>query len=252
MNRHDEWRRDRQWRGRDHEHDRDDEQRSSRSSFYPGNPGFEENAALDVPPAMIIVSLIPRIPTVAIRGSSAGVAMNGTSAPPQRYGQREPYNPRDRYGSDEGRYGSGSRYSESQYGQQPGPDRERQYGERQYGQRQSEQGGRYDSDRGLGRSHRADFDRDPSRLESRFDRGSTYDQGPFADTTDSPRYFGAGNYGDGGASYSGGYDQRQGQRNYGSLYSNQSEQSGQQNAIARARRVTPVQTSGCVKTFPSA
>ncbi len=34
----------------------------------------------------------------------------------------------------------------------------------------------------------------------------------------SPRYYGTGNYADGGASYGGGYDDRQGQQRYGSLY----------------------------------
>ncbi len=42
-------------------------------------------------------------------------------------------------------------------------------------------------------------------------------KGPFADTSQSPGYFGSGNYGDGGASSTGGYDQRWRSRNPGRL-----------------------------------
>jgi hypothetical protein len=60
------------------------------------------------------------------------------------------------------------------------------------------------------------------RRRSRFDAyggGSEpeFGEGPFADTSEAPRYFGSGNYGDGGASYTGGYDQRERTRYPGSL-----------------------------------
>ena len=99
--------------------------------------------------------------------------------PPQRYGQREPYN------VSEGR----SRYSESQYGQHP-------YAQPQYG--------------------RGTYDR---ASESNRPRESFYgrDERPFADNNEAPGYFGTGNYGDGGASYGGGFDQRSRVRYPGSL-----------------------------------
>jgi osmotically-inducible protein OsmY len=104
--------------------------------------------------------------------------------PGERYGQREPYNARG--GSERARWSSGpqpqrddsSRYSESQYGYGPRRSQFDQYGD----------------------SYQAEFG-----------------EGPFADTSESPGYFGTGNYADGGASYTGGYDQRNRTRYPGSL-----------------------------------
>jgi len=100
---------------------------------------------------------------------------------PQSYGQREPYNARG--GSQRSRWGGpwneeSSRYSESQYG--------------------------------MGR-RRSRFDPYGGGHEPRFG------EGPFADTSESPRYFGSGDYAEGGARHSGGYDQRERARYPGSL-----------------------------------
>jgi osmotically-inducible protein OsmY len=101
------------------------------------------------------------------------------------YGQREPYNARDdsqrsRWAGRPGaaRNDDSSRYSESQYGM---------------GHRRS----RYD----------------PYASEAEPEFG----EGPFADTSESPGYFGSGNYGDGGTSFTGGFDQRSRTRYPGSL-----------------------------------
>jgi hypothetical protein len=103
----------------------------------------------------------------------------------QPYGQREPYNARGgsqraRWGGpwneEGGRYGEGSRYSESQYGTRQ--NRFEPYGD---------------------------------RYEPQFG------EGPFADTSEAPGYFGSGNYGDGGASSTGGFDERHRARYPGSL-----------------------------------
>jgi len=95
------------------------------------------------------------------------------------YGQREPYNASG--GSRRSRWGG------------PWNDESSRYSESQYGMRRT-------------------------RLEP---YGGDYEpqfgEGPFADTSESPRYFGSGNYGDGGSSYTGGFDQRSRSRNHGSL-----------------------------------
>jgi hypothetical protein len=99
----------------------------------------------------------------------------------QRYGQREPYNAggSDGRGRRDAPWGEqGSRYSESQYG---------------------------------GGGRRSRFDAYGSGNEPEFG------EGPFADTSESPSYFGSGYYGDGGTSYTGGYDQRSRSRYPGSL-----------------------------------
>ena len=100
---------------------------------------------------------------------SADSRDRGSSQP---YGQREPYNARG--GPRRSRWGGpwsddGSRYSESQYG--------------------------------MG-ARRSRFDAYGGGYEPEFG------EGPFADTSESPGYFGTGNYADGGSSYTGGFDQR--------------------------------------------
>jgi len=158
--------------------------------------------------------------------------------PPERYGQREPYNARgpsgygprggnEGYGGGEGR----SRYSESQYGIGRG-------GRESYGRPDDQFGGqsgdswRRPQGTGYGRPY-ADPARDAARSDwSSPDRWSDTGSGtrepslgnrggfgdrPFADNTESPGYFGTGNYGDGGASYGGGFDQRNRTRYPGSL-----------------------------------
>lgn len=97
----------------------------------------------------------------------------------QRYGQREPYNTRG---------GSGR----APWGRQRN-DEDSRYSESQYGMR------------------RGRFEPYGDRYEAQFG------EGPFADTSEAPGYFGSGNYGDGGASYTGGFDQRSRTRNRGSL-----------------------------------
>jgi len=111
------------------------------------------------------------------RGSESG---SGERWSEQRYGQREPYNARG--GSERSRYGGPSNSDDSS-----------RYSESQYGTR------------------RAQFDPYGEQAEPEFG------EGPFADTSQSPGYFGSGNYGDGGASSTGGYDQRWRSRNPGSL-----------------------------------
>ncbi len=99
----------------------------------------------------------------------------------QPYGQREPYNARG--GSRRSRWGGpwndgGSRYSESQYG--------------------------------MGRQ-RSRFDAYGGGSEPQFG------EGPFADTSESPGYFGSGNYAEGGAHFTGGFEQRSRHPDHGSL-----------------------------------
>ncbi len=102
----------------------------------------------------------------------------------QPYGQREPYNARGNWGSGRGPWGGGpsrddnSRYSESQYG--------------------------------VGR-RRNRFDAYGAGAEPEFG------EGPFADRSEAPGYFGSGNYADGGAAPTGGFDQRTRERYPGSL-----------------------------------
>jgi len=114
-------------------------------------------------------------------GRESGRDWGGDWRSSQGYGQREPYNTRG--GSQRSRWGGpgneeGSRYSESQYG--------------------------------MGR-RRSRFDPYAGGSEPEFG------EGPFADTSEAPRYFGSGNYADGGSSYTGGYDQRERTRYPGSL-----------------------------------
>jgi osmotically-inducible protein OsmY len=102
------------------------------------------------------------------------------------YGQREPYNARagsQRYGSHRSGWGptrndDNSRYSESQYGMA---------------------------------RRRSRFDPYGSEAEPEFG------EGPFADTSESPGYFGSGYYADGGTNFTGGFDQRSRSRYPGSL-----------------------------------
>jgi osmotically-inducible protein OsmY len=240
MSRYDEWRKEREWRGRDRG-GRDEQHR--RESFYPGNHGFEENAdsgrtAGDDDRQPYSQDPYGRYPGQQRPGGGRAEWQSSPSrgasqgyGPPQGFGQREPYN-------EQGSVRGGSRYSESQYS-------ENQYSGNQYG---SGRGGRqqyadyYGSDpHGSNQSRENDYGRyaeraqrryersaseslPPSRFDrsrfdqTRFDRGSGSGDGPFADTSQSPRFFGTGYYGDGGASYTGGFDERQGQRDYGVLY----------------------------------
>jgi len=132
--------------------------------------------------------------------------------PSQRYGQRGPYNAREAY---ESRGGEGrSRYSESQYGMDRGRESQRD----QYGRFEDDRyRGGYEPSSGGWRSRGSWGDTGSGTREPGFgDRGSFGDR-PFADTTESPGYFGSGNYGDGGSSYGGGFDQRSRARYPGSL-----------------------------------
>jgi hypothetical protein len=133
------------------------------------------------------------------------------------YGQREPYDA-SRFGGNE------SRYSESQYGQRrPWRDPEgRDFGGggfRARGDDYSWRGREYSGGAGQsgggseysGSRYGAPPDFDYERGERGEPESGT---GPFADTSESPRYFGAGNYSEGGAHYTGGYDQRGNQAAY--------------------------------------
>ena len=115
------------------------------------------------------------------------------------YGQREPYNARG--GSSRSRWGGpwnddSSRYSESQYG---------------VGKRRT----RFDA---YGGGYEPEFG-----------------EGPFADTSEAPGYFGTGHYGEGGAHYTGGFDQRSRPRNHGSLAEDPFSTSGQPHEQRRYR-----------------
>jgi len=149
----------------------------------------------------------------------------------QPYGQREPNNTSSRsgYGSDDysrsrsggpseygsrsgNRYGGGgSRYSESQYGQRrPWRDAQgRDYGGGGFRSRsdrsQDEQRGRgtgsFGEDYREGEYGSGDFGFEQGR------RGEP-SFGSSDERYESPRYFGAGNYGEGGTHYTGGYEPR--------------------------------------------
>ncbi len=180
---------------RDRDRDRDEwrsgergppeEERESRDSFYPGNYGFQEGdytGRTGGDPERQPYSQNPygRYPGQERQSGE------WRERPSPRYGQREPYNM-----STSGRGGSGSRYSESQYGQQ--------------GQGRSDPYGQYGSQYGSNRGGRGEYGE------------RSFNEGPFADTSEPPGYFGTGNYADGGASYGGGFDQRSRSRNYGSF-----------------------------------
>lgn len=131
------------------------------------------------------------------RGSESG----GGDRWSQRYGQREPYNARggfqERSRSRAPWSNEGSRYPEGN---------------------RSDEGSRYSESQYGGGGRRASFDP--------YDEPE-FGEGPFADTSEPPGYFGTGYYGDGGASYTGGYDQRYRSRNYGSLNEDTFRSSGQ-------------------------
>jgi hypothetical protein len=172
----DEWRRGE--RGR-REFGPYDEERAPRDSFYPGNYGFQEGGysgrtAGDPEHQPYSQNPYGRYPG---QDRPSGEWRERSSP---RYGQREPYD-YNRWDSERPRSSGGSRYSESQYGQQRPADR--------YGS--SREHGEY--------------------------RERAFDERPFPDTTEPPGYFGTGNYADGGASYGGGFDQRPRSRNYGSF-----------------------------------
>lgn len=145
-----------------------------------------------------------------------------------RFGQREPYNTpgdysrsgsyRSEYENDYRRYGGdeGSRYSESQYSSEQG-QREPiggfgpggagfgyEAGQREWPSRRGSQDWSGRSRYGVG-------------VETRYGEERGFGEGPFADRTEQPGYFGTGYYGDGGAAPTGGFDQRTRRRNYGSL-----------------------------------
>lgn len=131
--------------------------------------------------------------------------------PPQRYGQREPYNA-------EGR----SRYSESQYGIGRGRDaheRDRLERDRYGGQHEGTRYGRgnYESSSSGWRSPASWGATGSGSRESGYGDRGAFGEGPFADTSESPGYFGSGYYGDGGSGYGGGFDQRSRTRYPGSL-----------------------------------
>jgi hypothetical protein len=164
----------------------------------------------------------------------------------QPYGQREPYNTSSRTGYGSGAYGSddytrsrwsgrsdsgygsgsrfgggsggsrGSRYSESQYGQRrPWRDPQgRDYGgevrsrsERSQGEERGRGTGSFGEDYREGNYGSGDFGFEQGR------RGEPSFGSSWNERYESPRYFGAGNYGEGGSHYTGGYEPR-GDRSY--------------------------------------
>lgn len=147
----------------------------------------------------------------------------------QPYGQREPYNVRGSGREEFGRtrwgaptdYGSrgASRYSESQYGQRR-PPRDpygRDFGGGGYRARGDNEGGRdtgsFGEDYREGQYGSGDFGFDQgARGEPSFGSSSR-------ERYDSPRYFGSGNYGEGGSHYTGGWDPRGERSSYSSTSS---------------------------------
>jgi hypothetical protein len=180
MNRYDE-RPPRFWR---HERDRDEGFRESeysgRTAGESGHQPFSENPYGYYPGSGPRPG--PGRPRPERSGWSGNSESRSSGARSQPYGQREPYNTpgnarRSRWGG--GPWNDdGSRYSESQYGT----------------------GGR-----------RSRFDAYGGGSEPQFG------EGPFADTSESPGYFGSGNYAEGGAHFTGGFEQRSRERNHGSL-----------------------------------
>ena len=127
-------------------------------------------------------------------------ATGSSEEPVERYGQREPYNTsgpgydearrpdefgRNRWGgpTDYG-YRGESRYSESQYGEhRQARDALRSAPRSRYGS----------GDFGFEHGQRGE---------------PQFGEGPFGDSSESPRFFGSGNYGEGGAHFTGGYEPR--------------------------------------------
>lgn len=129
-------------------------------------------------------------------GRGSGPEPGGSERGSQRYGQRDPSRDSERWGQP---YGQREPYNaqggfERSRGGSPVRDESSRYSESQYGTRS-----------------RASFDSYGDRYEPEFG------EGPFADTSEAPGYFGTGNYSDGGAGSTGGYDQRSRSRNPGSL-----------------------------------
>jgi hypothetical protein len=217
MNRYD----DRFSRGRRSEYERDDwrdrerqGREPTRESFHPGNYGFEEGEDTGRTAGGPEQQPFSRNPYGYYPGQNRAREEwrdrdrdrdddrgSRERYGSQRFGQREPYNTRGEYSrggpfrserdDDSRRYGTGgSRYSESQYSSSP--------------RRGREEGGEYARRYGSGGETRYGFERG-------------FGEGPFADTTEPPGYFGTGYYGDGGAGPGGGFDQRTRPRNYGSL-----------------------------------
>jgi hypothetical protein len=191
-----EWRSE-AWRGGE---------RPQRESFHAGNHGFQEGEDSGRTPAGPDRQPHSQNPYGYYPGQDRqGREWRERGSWPQRYGQREPYNTRG--------YG-GSRYSESQYGtRRGGPD---EYGG-SFGR--GGHGAGYESSSGGWRqpgSGRGNYGYGAG-VDSRFGDPGAFGEGPFADTSESPGYFGSGNYGDGGASFTGGFDQRSRTRYPGSL-----------------------------------
>src|SRR5688572_13541311 len=227
----------------------------TRESFYPGNYGFEEGEYSGRTAGGADEQPFSRNPYGYYPGQSRGPGPSGGPGQrsgrgwsagqdrsreewgdrhrnsgerygSQRFGQREPYNAggessRSGPWRSEGRYGDddysrsgagGSRYSESQY-------------ETEYGSGRGDVGGRYGSDyqpsrgdwRRRGESREYGRERYGMGPGARHGEERRFGEGPFEDMTESPGYFGTGYYGDGGASPTGGFDQRTRRRNYGAL-----------------------------------
>jgi hypothetical protein len=234
MNRYD----DRISRGRRSEYGRDEwrergrpRHESARESFHPGNYGFEEgeySARTAGDPDRQPYSRSPygyypgqdrRDDEWRGRGERGHDENEwrergrGSQFGSQRFDEREPYSPRGDYSragplrseewredDDPERYGGGSRYSESAYGLRHESSRHEPW-----------RGEWRESDEGRGRARYGSDER------SRTLRTRRIGEGPFADPSEPPGYFGMGYYGDGGAAPTGGFDQRTRQRNYGSL-----------------------------------
>jgi len=204
--------------------------RDPRDSFYPGNHGFREGeypGRMAGDPNTQPYSENPedydRDQTGLGRGGQDDYGSREFRESREPYGQREPYGASGSGGGTYGASGYGpyrgegqrpfregggrprwdeSRYSESQYGLRRGEERDYGGG---YGRAGFGRG--YDAERGQWRRSGAGggFGRGPGY---RGGYGGGLGSGPFSDTREEPRFFGTGYYGDGGAGFGGGYDER--------------------------------------------
>lgn len=147
------------------------------------------------------------------------------------YGQREPYNTaRSRWGEPDPQYGppSGSRYSESQYGQRRAPrdpwGRDlgsgglRARGNDDWARSSDDSWRRSGADRGRGTGSLDDDYREGQygSGDFGFERGRrgepSFGESPGERYESSQRYFGSGTYGEGGARHTGGWEPRREER----------------------------------------
>jgi hypothetical protein len=210
-----------------------DDEQDPRESFHPGNYGFQEGESSGRTAGDTEHQPFSQNPYGYYPGQGPGQGRQrgewrGRESQP--YGQREPYNTsgsRGQYGGRsrwEGQQ-SGSRYSESQYGMPRGG--------REYGSGYGRGGYGAGSESSMGDWRRPGRSAYGPDVDTRYGSERGFGEGPFADTAEPPGFFGTGYYGDGGASYGGGFDQRSRSRGYGSFSEDTMRSSGRSSWGAR-------------------